>query len=195
MAKNPLDPFALNIGRLCNEWQDLEFGIEMIFSLVAGIPRGPERTMVHCLDVRDLMVAIRIGVIATATPRTTPWANEVVFAMNYIDNTLRPRRNRYVHDSLWHGHWGIMRRGRQPKSHRSQAHGPLSVRQDVRVESIADLRATLRATRDAAEWLWQLEFTRRRLDTHPDEPPDHIEELRPRLLLQAPTGTPPPGST
>lgn len=190
--RNPLDPFALNIGRLCNEWQHLEGAVEMIFGLVAGMPEGRVRNMVHVIDIRQLIAAIKIGVVATTTPTIQHWTDEVVFAMDYIDNTLRNRRNRYVHDSLWDGHWGIMRHTRQPRLERAQAHAPLRVSSQVRVESLADLRATLKGVRDTWQWLEQLEYARKRLTTFPERPREQLEALRPQLLPQAPTGTLPP---
>jgi hypothetical protein len=189
--KNPLDPFALNIGRLCHEWTHLESAVGAMFGDVAGMPEGPVRTMIHGLDFRDQLAAIKLGLVATSDQRSAYWMGEVIEAVDYIDNVLRPRRNRYIHDAMWDGYWGVMRSTKPPRVHKPQARAPLALRREVRVENIPDLRATLKGVRDAAEWIWQLLSLRRYAEEHEhDAEPPLI--WRPQLLPPHQTGTPPP---
>lgn len=188
--RNPADPFSLNIGRLCHEWEVLEWSVEILFALIAGIPSGPVRSMIHCLDVRDMMEAIKVGAVATATPDMQHWTEEVIGSMDYIDNTLRPRRNRFVHDGLWEGHWGIMRAVRQVKIHRPQARQPHVLKRSVRVESLKDLRATLKAVKNMSQHVMWLEYFHGYLLSNPDFPREPLSGIRPSPLPPLPNEPP-----
>jgi len=188
MARNPLDPFALNIGRLCHEWSTLESAVAVLFCEVAQIPAGPVRNMISCVDLRDQISAIKVGVVAVGADDARYWTGQVTEAVDYIDNVLRPRRNRHVHDSMWEGVFGVMRAGKAPKIQKPQAHQLPQLRTETRIENISDLRATLKSVKDTARWVWnliELRSYRRR-----DGKPHAI--WRPQLLPPLPTGTPLP---
>jgi hypothetical protein len=50
----------------------------------------------RCYDFRDHLAAIRVGAVGGAWSRE--WVELVIGAVDYIDNHLRLRRNRFVHD-------------------------------------------------------------------------------------------------
>ncbi|HYC75255.1 hypothetical protein, partial [Brevundimonas sp.] len=155
MAKNPMDVFDLNIGRLCRSWERLEWTVGCVFSSVAGMPQGPIGNMVRCLGLRDMLAAIKIGVVAQDVDRTRLWTVEVLVAADYIDNVLRTRRNRYVHDGIWHSDLGVLR-STGPKIHQGQSRTHKALRHEARVESIGDLRATLKSIKQMDDHLWRL---------------------------------------
>ena len=189
MAKNPMDVFDLNIGRLCRAWERLEWSVGCLFSNVAGMTQGPTGNMVRCLDLRDLLAAIKIGVVAQDADRTRYWTSEVLVTMDYIDNVLRNRRNRYVHDGIWNSELGVLRSLKAPKIQQAQARAPKALRHEARVENISDLRATLKSIKEMDDHVWRLIIWRENLDKYPDEPPEPLEPFRPPLLPPHPTGT------
>lgn len=191
MAKNPMDVFDLNIGRLCRRWERLEWSVGCVFSSVAGMPKDATGNMVRCLAPRDVLAAIKIGVVAQDVERTRFWTNEVLLTVDYIDNVLRNRRNRYIHDGMWHSQLGVLR-SLKPKIHQAQARAQKALRHEARVENIDDLRATLKSIKQIDDHLWRLMIWRENLDRYPDEPPTPLEAFRPPLLPPLPTGTPLP---
>ncbi len=152
--RNPLDPFALNVGRLCQEWNHVEMRIGWVFAEVAQIPKGPLRNMVSALSVRDQIAAVRLGlvVIADQNEHERDWCGQMGECLNYIDGELRPRRNRYVHDQMWEGLYGVMRASQAVKARTTQSHQAPQLQHDVRVEQVKDLRETVKGVREA--WLW-----------------------------------------
>lgn len=155
------------------------------------MPEGPTGNMVRCLGLRDMLAAIKIGVVAQDVERTRFWTAEVLVAADYIDNVLRSRRNRYVHDGIWHSQLGVLRSS-GPKIHQGQSRTPKALRHEARVENIGDLRATLKSIKQMDDHLWRLMIWRENLDKYYDEPPWPLEPFRPPLLPPHPTGTPLP---
>jgi hypothetical protein len=96
---NPLDAYALAVGQLCNQWAQLETTVR---NLVIRIGRmnleGPVLPMMRCYALRDHLTAIRIGAVASG--QNQAWIDAAVDAVDYIQNVLVGRRNRFVHD-----HW------------------------------------------------------------------------------------------
>jgi hypothetical protein len=94
---NPLDAYALAVGQLCNQWAQLETTVR---NLVIRIGRmnleGPVLPMMRCYAFRDHLTAIRIGAVASG--QNQAWIDGTVEAIDYIENVLRNRRNRFVHD-------------------------------------------------------------------------------------------------
>lgn len=91
--------YAVALGELCNSWAKLEIGVRMLFFNASGLK--PDRMgfgIVHCFGVRELLTAVRLCIIDNADGTIKAAA---LGHLNYIDNELRPRRNRHVHDP-WH---------------------------------------------------------------------------------------------
>lgn len=196
MARNPLDPFALGIGRLCHAWADLEKASAALFAIIAGMndPAGWE--MVDCLEQRDIIKALRVGAVATANSEEDyEWADALIEAIDYIDNILRPLRNRYVHDPWWHDHRGVMRATTAPRLIRAQAF------QKRQVEFIklhpgnkTELRTLIAEIKRFDKWLWAM-YGWRDQDPAPHFPKIPIAGLlltrpRPRLPLSLATQSP-----
>ena len=101
------DPFspelrehAEAIGYVCINWSWLEFVVECVLSEFINMPADkPEALIVtSIIDFgKKLEVIKAIGFIRKPSTR---WFAEWEGLINHIDNSLRPERNRYVHD-LW----------------------------------------------------------------------------------------------
>jgi hypothetical protein len=196
MARNPLDSFALGIGRLCHAWADLELAVAALFQTVAGMSADPGTgTMVDCIDMRTQITAIRVGAVSTNKDPT--WAAETTDALNYVDGDLRNGRNRYVHDYWWVDHHGTVKRGtRSPRVVKAQAREPLQVvHGQFTEESLPRLRSLIRDVKTQADWLWELYGWLDALE--PDR--STLEELRAkrplRQLLPHQPGTQYPSGT
>ena len=102
-----------------------------LYVAVSGMPvGGVSAHMTSCLDLRDIMNALRIGAIVATESDTVGrrWAETLVDSLNYIDNTLRPLRNRFVHDS-WYVDLdkGVSRFTYAPKIVQGQSRQPKTV--------------------------------------------------------------------
>lgn len=95
-----LKPFADAVGEMCNEWAHLEGWIGRLFLSVGEWDYRLKNAliMIGCIDIRDQIKAIRIGVINRCQPGD--FLERVVTSIDYIDDGLRPARNRFVHD-IW----------------------------------------------------------------------------------------------
>jgi hypothetical protein len=94
---NSLDEHAKAIGLLCMEWSRLEGDIKNCFLKLSGWPNQlGSRAMLNCLDVRQLLTALKIGAFAMRYNQEA--CSRLASTVDYIDNYLRPARNRCVHD-------------------------------------------------------------------------------------------------
>jgi hypothetical protein len=158
-SRNPLDPFALGVGRLCHAWADLERGLAGLFAFTAGMVSPPYWPMIDCISTRDLVTAIKVGAISVASDAAErDWADEVVSLMDYVDNELRPRRNRYVHD-----HWiadprrGVMQSSRTPRLVKAGAFQRRRVQTyNVTPGDLTALRSIVQEVRAQTDWIWEL---------------------------------------
>jgi hypothetical protein len=185
---------SLSIGRLCREWADLELTITQIFVSVAtkSAYQAPSYllAMSDCLDFRDKLSAIRLGVVASAHGVSTrAWAEEVVATINYIDNQLRPRRNRLVHD-LWRPHSrGAKRLTVAPKIYRQQSFRPFSYHFGASaVETVTSVQDTADDVRAHDEWA--LALMRWRYLNKRSPLPELLSGRPARPLLRPPPGKP-----
>jgi hypothetical protein len=151
-----------------------------MFSLIAGLGDPATDAMIDCLNKRDLITAIKIGAVATsATESERDWADEIISVMDYIDNELRPRRNRYVHDYWWTEEGGVLTGNSSPKLVKP---GPFQRRTvkhyDIKPVDIADLRALLREIQAHEAWLWTLYAWKEIVPRDPEKVPLARRPLR-----------------
>ena len=92
---------ATYLGQLCIAWSLLETGLNIfLISMMHPSPLKTSVTILNNLNLRDK--------IATAVPLafqkqiSKEWYSEVSTLLNEINNNLRPRRNRMIHDT-WIG--------------------------------------------------------------------------------------------
>lgn len=140
LAKLDRDIAALSVGVLCQRWSLLETAMRKLLRRVMRMPDDAASDLVlRCIDFRDQLTAIKVGVALMMIPETV--IDEVIETVDYIDNTLRPRRNRLVHDQ-----WADERGSRQaqriqvaPKVVRPQAKKRREVRIDMQPEEVMDI--------------------------------------------------------
>lgn len=153
-----LDPalaeYHLALGVICREWAQLETVINWcLCDLVDGHKIGLEYIFAP-LAVRDEMASIKIA--ATFARKGQRWTNSVVDAVNYIDNTLRPIRNRYVHDNWFRDldPKRVYRMERSVKLQRSQSHAPLGpVIPDATLVPLKEMWQVASEIREHGIWL------------------------------------------
>jgi hypothetical protein len=159
LIQTGLAPYALAVGALCNSWSKLESYTRTLFLLVSGMP--PDRhsyAIVHCLPFNDQLTAIKVAFVGRARdPRLTETA---IAAINYIDNILGPRRNRYVHD-LWQydDYEQVAERfDRTVRIARPQSRKPLEVTAlKITQEKLDDIWTTVREVKEHADVLYDLQ--------------------------------------
>lgn len=189
---NPLDPFALEIGRLCICWAELEFVVQHLFIAVAAPSHfSPAlHAIASCLDFRDKLAAVKVGSVAAGTFGTA-WCEAVIEELNYVDNTLRPLRNRYVHDYWWPDADGAVHRTTlSSKLHRPQARQPWAVklppiyREDLQLITAARIEISTRCGWLGELFSWQEQRRRpslkRLLSTRPPPLPPPSQPEMPR---------------
>ena len=133
---NPYDPdesilpYTQAVGAVCIEWVGLEKHVAWAVVTLSGMKGDPcDFAIVRCYDFRDQLAALKVAAVARMT---NPECLEAwLAALDYVDNVLRPRRNRYVHD-LWHLGFCdltdnvIRRQNLSPKVFRPQSRQPLT---------------------------------------------------------------------
>ena len=145
-----LTPYALAVGALCNSWSRLESAARMLFLKASGMPIDRYSfSIVHALSFNDQLMAIKVAFVGRAgDQKLVDFALETI---NYIDNVLRGRRNRYVHD-LWNYDPYFERAERidySVKIGRPQSRQPLDVpAMSITSDSLDDLWLTVREVRD-----------------------------------------------
>lgn len=96
-----LEPFATAIGAMCREWAKLEMKVLECLSFTLNLPyeEGVYDAVLRCFEFRNQLAAAKLGIVAQINDPACVEA--MVSTIDYIDNTLRTRRNRYIHDEWW----------------------------------------------------------------------------------------------
>lgn len=92
--------YALAIGRVCMEWSALEAAHYYLYAILLGAFIKPSTVdpSIYCLSHRDVLKAIQAAHYARNRPKEL--CDEVDEHINWVDGTLRPYRNDFVH-GLW----------------------------------------------------------------------------------------------
>lgn len=134
-----LQPFAEGVGNLCNSWADLELSTAFLLMRSAGMPElTASLSIIRCFDVRAQFNAIKIAMVEFALDEE--FKDLAISTINYIDNTLRTRRNRYVHDA-WGPNWpdqDIHQWEWAPKIQKPQSHQPRAVRDVIARKAVLE---------------------------------------------------------
>ena len=97
MDTHVLNPHAVQIGFLCIFWSRLEFELtSLLTSLMAPVDLQAAIIVVHNMDFRE-KIAATLALGFHKKP-SDDWFSQLKSTLNEIDNTLRPTRNRWVHD-------------------------------------------------------------------------------------------------
>lgn len=91
--------YALPIGWVCMQWTALEVEINGLLLALIPMEQGHAgQSLMAQIDMREkVQIAKTLGFIKKPDDK---WFKELQELLNYIDNELRIKRNRYVHD-LW----------------------------------------------------------------------------------------------
>lgn len=146
---------ATLLGNLCFTWSALELGLD---KLIRGITAFPDDdiadTFLTNIDVREkTRIAAGLGFLRKPSEE---WFEILKWCLDQIDNDLRTRRNRFVHD-LWHvSSAGIKQIGKKTGFRKPQANKPLEYYIETeRSTSAKDIQVLLN---EVQEMIFRLEF-------------------------------------
>lgn len=154
-----LAPYTIAVGALCNYWARLESHARTLFAAAARMPFDDTTyAIIHCLPFNDQLTAIKVAFVKNAKePRLV---GPVIEAINYIDNTLRPRRNRHVHDSWFYNDWDelALKYDSTVRISKTQSRKPLEVKAgSITQESLEDLWSTMLEIKQHADFLYDVQ--------------------------------------
>lgn len=103
-TRSPHDPkfdrLAVALGHICIGWSRLERDLDEFIELLAPLEAGDiSRSVTAGMDIRDKVQAVRA--LAYLRKPNDRWFKTMLSILDYIDNDLRVRRNRYIHDGWY----------------------------------------------------------------------------------------------
>ena len=128
--RSPYEDIAAAIGDVCMWWSNIEHEIhDLVLHLAMCLDpvfekQGPfdvlHFTLSH-MDVRQLIATAKSLATHVYDEHSPAFYERAEIILNFVDNDLRPERNRYVHD-LWAVEGATISRSRlEPKIHRPQS--------------------------------------------------------------------------
>lgn len=99
ILSSPLGEHLSAIGALCMSWSLMEAMLGELVRVLLNLELGQESESVSGnIDCRDqVQIALAVGFLKKIDDK---WFEELKIVLDLIDNDLRNKRNRYVHD-LW----------------------------------------------------------------------------------------------
>jgi hypothetical protein len=92
---------ATALGYVCIHWGWVEGAIDLLLAELTPLPGDGAHTCITAnTDARAKIEMVKA--IAFIRKPSDDWFNALLGWLNRIDNTLRPKRNRYIHDQ-WSG--------------------------------------------------------------------------------------------
>ncbi|WP_400769410.1 hypothetical protein [Methylosinus sporium] len=111
---------ATAIGRVCIRWGRLEHELCWFIEALAPLKEGDiSRAVTNEMDIRAKIQTIKA--LAYIRKPSDEWLNKMLILLDYIDNDLRVRRNRFVHDGWYHHAHGLFRVTNRSKLLKPQA--------------------------------------------------------------------------
>jgi hypothetical protein len=92
-----LDQHAQAIGYVCITWGWLEGVIDHLLNVATPLPRGDAAECITANADMERKILMLKGV-AFLRRKDDQWFNDLCETLDYISNTLRNERNRFVHD-------------------------------------------------------------------------------------------------
>lgn len=120
LQNSPFADHAKQIGLLCIMWGHLEAAIDLlVHSLLRCADDRSGAIIVNIMDMRDKIDAARaMGFVQKPNDE---WYETLDKSLNTTDQTIRPRRNRYVHDVFWPVDAGMAKHQRRAAVVKEQA--------------------------------------------------------------------------
>ncbi|MFL6689848.1 MAG: hypothetical protein ACJ8IR_06640 [Alphaproteobacteria bacterium] len=117
-----LEPFATAIGALCMEWNEMEAEVRYCLGYCLNIQYLEVGDAILTLfEFRDLAQATKLGIVDHI--EDSECVDALISTIDYFDNTLRSRRNRFVHD-MWYGGTAVKREHQSAQIVRPQSFRP-----------------------------------------------------------------------
>lgn len=93
-----MDQYAIEIGRLCMAWADLETAIGILMvDLLEPAHVAAQMALMTNMDIRDrIATTLPLALVSKPDDR---WFSVLQSCLNRINNDIRNERNRMVHDS------------------------------------------------------------------------------------------------
>lgn len=136
---NRLDQAAPIIGHICMEWGRLEHSLTEFIDLLTPLEAGDvSRSITVGMDVRAKVQTIRA--LSYLRKPSDKWFENMTLYLDYIDNDLRPRRNRIIHDTWYVPSGRLSRTTRQIKFQRPQAFQLVLKTETIVPVKLAELR-------------------------------------------------------
>ena len=115
-----LNEHARAIGHICILWAWVENAIELFLrDLAFERDKKAGKVILASLDMREKGQILKM--VAFAKKPTDRWYGEVQTIIDAIDNDLRPKRNRFVHDLWWLSGESVQKRWKRAKVKKPQA--------------------------------------------------------------------------
>jgi hypothetical protein len=195
--------YAHGVGDLCQRWSRLEVAVRKLLRSAARMPSDePSDLVLRCFDFRDQLAAIKVGVASMPT-LSEMVVDEIIEVVDYVDNTLRPRRNRFVHDQ-WIDQRGLSEAFRvqvKPKVVRPQSRKRRTVVLESAQESWQEVQQTSWVIGNQTRYITKLaklldaptgKAFRALLSQRPERPPFLRQQETPRPKGRSSPKRPPP---
>lgn len=115
-----LDRLATAIGHICMAWGRLEQQLNEFIEVLAPLETGDVSNAVTAgMDIRTKIQTVKA--LAFTRKPSERWFRDLALVLDYIDNDLRVRRNRVIHDGWYIPKGSLIREARQVKFLRPQA--------------------------------------------------------------------------
>lgn len=142
------------IGHVCIEWSYLEGATDYLIGRLIPINSGqPLDVLTTNIDFRSKLQIVKgLGI-----SHSLGWQGDLLKLVDYVDNTLRPARNRYVHDAwVTRAEGPPLRLEAAMRIRKAQAHSPLVVETiNLKPTDIEEMWSIIRRIGLAAGWIWQ----------------------------------------
>jgi hypothetical protein len=123
------------IGKVCIYFGRLEESLSEFIELLTPLEPGDiSRSITSEMDIRSKIQTIRA--LAYIRKPSEEWFSNMMLLMDYIDNDLRPRRNRYIHDGWYLSKGSLLRRTNKIKILKPQS---FQLQLQTRTEVIAKI--------------------------------------------------------
>lgn len=146
---------ATLVGNLCFAWSGLELGLDKLIRGITAFPNNDVAdTFLINIDARDkTRIAAGLGFLRKPSDE---WFEILKWCLDQIDNDLRTRRNRFVHD-LWHvSAQGIKQIGRKTGFRKPQANKELEYY--IETERSTEAKDIQELLEDVQKMIFRLEF-------------------------------------
>jgi hypothetical protein len=149
-----LDDYAMAIGYVCIQWGLLETTFDRLMRIIMHWSHRDEVTHVLTVNI-DMRSKIKIllGVGLMYKP-SAEWFDELKDVCHLVENSLRPKRNRFVHDIWLSSQEPFLRRTRGTKLSKPRSDQPIQLTHYTDTPTpVAEVWAFVQEIKDALERL------------------------------------------